>query len=247
MRWRTARRCGRGDRVVASRDPHPASRMIKRAMSAGHGRDRSVGRGPARRDQRRQPLRAGQQRGAAAASTSRSRIAIPSGSRSSSSRATAMLATESDAQGASRSTSTARSCAARCSTQLGELAFPPRVTESYVEAAACASVDVERIRAARFRGSRSTTATPAPAGLDAGAAARAAGRVVLDALAASTPTSRRSAAADLPGVHQRRPRKLVEAMGADLGVVLDRAAERIVADRRAGARRFPPTWRCTWS
>src|SRR5205085_5955924 len=35
MAYGTALR--RGDRIVASRDAHPASRMIKRAMSAGFG------------------------------------------------------------------------------------------------------------------------------------------------------------------------------------------------------------------
>ena len=114
--------------------------------------------------------------------------------------------------------------------QLGELAFPPRVTESYVEEL-LRNIDVERIRAKRFRIAVDYAFSSAALVMPAAAAPAARG-VRLRALVhgprrGGDPNGRPA------GVHEQHA-QLVEAMGADLGVVLDRSAERIILiDERA--------------
>ena len=140
----------RGDQIVASRDAHPASRMIKRAMIAGlvatgvsvedlrvatsrgdalrgheHRRPRRLPRADLRPRPRADPdhvLRAERHPGHA---TRRARTIEKYFNRQELRRA--LL------------------------NQLGDLSFPPRVNEAYVARAASSHVDVERIRAARFR------------------------------------------------------------------------------------------------
>ena len=119
--------------------------------------------------------------------------------------------------------------------QLGELSFPPRVNESYVEEL-LRNIDVERIRAKRFRiavdYAFSSAALVMPALLR---------RLRVESFSAHSfmdPDEEAILAADLPAFTSQT-RRLVEAMGADLGVVFDRAAERIILiDERA--REIPP-------
>jgi mannose-1-phosphate guanylyltransferase/phosphomannomutase len=107
--------------------------------------------------------------------------------------------------------------------QLGELAFPPRVTESYVEEL-LRNIDVERIRARRFRiavdYAFSSAALVMPALLRTLRVESVTTHSFMD------PDEEAIRTADLPAFTSNT-RKLVEAMGANLGVVLDRSAERI--------------------
>ena len=107
--------------------------------------------------------------------------------------------------------------------QLGELSFPPRVTESYVEELLRTRRRADPREALPDRGRLRVLERGAG---DAGTAAPAAGRVVLDALVHG-PRRGGDPAGRPAGLHLQT-RRLVEAMGADLGVVLDRAAERIM-------------------
>jgi mannose-1-phosphate guanylyltransferase/phosphomannomutase len=108
--------------------------------------------------------------------------------------------------------------------QLGELAFPPRVNEAYVTEL-LANLDVERIRAARFRialdYAYSSAAQVMPALLRSLRIESFSTHSFLD------PDEQAILAADLPAF-TTQTRKLTEAMGANLGVVFDRAAERII-------------------
>ncbi len=110
--------------------------------------------------------------------------------------------------------------------QLGDLSFPPRVNEAYISRARVRIIDVDRIRAARFRIALDYGYSGRRDG-DAGAASLDAGRVVLHALVHRPGRAGDPGTADLPAFTSQTSR-LVEAMGAHLGVVLDRAAERIV-------------------
>jgi len=108
--------------------------------------------------------------------------------------------------------------------QLGDLSFPPRVNDVYISELV-SHLDVERIRAARFR-----------MALDYGySGAAMVMPTLLRALRVESfsthsfmdPDEQAILAADLPAFTSQTSR-LVEAMGAQVGVVFDRAAERIV-------------------
>jgi mannose-1-phosphate guanylyltransferase/phosphomannomutase len=212
----------RGEQVVASRDAHPASRMIKRAMIAGivstgvSVADLRVATGAITRFEVKT---AGAPGGFHVKISDRDpeRIQImffePSG----------ILVT--DATRKAVETHFNRQELRRALlTQLGELSFPPRVNEAYVTEL-LANLDVERIRAARFR-----------IALDY---AYSSGAQIMPALLRSLriesfsthsfmdPDEQAILAADLPAF-TTQTRRLAEAMGANLGVVFDRAAERII-------------------
>src|SRR5439155_18022851 len=108
--------------------------------------------------------------------------------------------------------------------QLGELTYPPRVNEAYVSEL-LSNVDVERIRAARFRMALdyaySSAALVMPTLLRSLRVESFSTHSFMD------PDEQAILAADLPAF-TTQTRRLVEAMGANLGVVFDRAAERII-------------------
>ena len=105
----------RGDQVVVSRDAHPGLADDQARDDRRHHRDRGVGRGPARGDQRGHRFEL-------ANTTAPGGIHVKISDRDPERiqimffEGNGILASDADAQGASRSTSTARSCAARCST-----------------------------------------------------------------------------------------------------------------------------------
>ena len=212
----------RGDKIVASRDAHPASRMIKRAMIAG-----LVATGVSAEDLR-----------VSTASVTRfeiSNTAAPGGFHVQISdrdperiqimffEQNGILATD-ETRNAIEKYFNRQELRRALLNQLGDLSFPPRVNEAYISRLA-SHLDVDRIRAARFR-----------IALDYGYSGAA---MVMPALLRSLrvesfsthsfidPDEQAILAADLPAFTSQTSR-LVEAMGAHLGVVLDRAAERIV-------------------
>jgi mannose-1-phosphate guanylyltransferase/phosphomannomutase len=119
--------------------------------------------------------------------------------------------------------------------QLGELTYPPRVNEAYVSEL-LSNVDVERIRAARFRMALdyaySSAALVMPSLLRSLRVESFSTHSFMD------PDEQAILAADLPAF-TTQTRRLVEAMGANLGVVFDRSAERIVLIDEL-AREIPP-------
>jgi mannose-1-phosphate guanylyltransferase/phosphomannomutase len=218
----------RGDRVVASRDPHPASRMIKRAMIAGlmatgvSVEDLRVSASAVNRFQVKNTTAAG---GLHVQISDRDPEVMqitffePSG----------ILATEPTKKDIEKYYNRQEVRRALLN-QLGKLAFPPRVNESYVEELMRA-VDVERIRASHFRlavdYAFSSTALVMPALLRKLGVESFAVHSFIDTDEEAIRT------ADLPAFTSHT-RRLVEAMGADLGVVLDHAGERItLIDERA--------------
>jgi mannose-1-phosphate guanylyltransferase / phosphomannomutase len=212
----------RGEQVVASRDAHPASRMIKRAMIAG-----IVATGVSVEDLR-----------VATAAMTRFEVkntAAPGGFHVKISdrdperiqimffESNGILAT--DATRKAVETHYNRQELRRALlNQLGELAFPPRVNEAYLSEL-LGNLDVERLRAGRFRialdYAYSSAALVMPALLRALRVESFSTHSFLD------PDEQAILAADLPAF-TTQTRRLVEAMGANLGVVFDRAAERII-------------------
>jgi mannose-1-phosphate guanylyltransferase / phosphomannomutase len=212
----------RGEQVVASRDAHPASRMIKRAMIAGivatgvSVEDLRVATGAITRFEVKNTGAPG---GFHVKISDRDpeRIQIMFFESS------GVLAT--DATRKSVETYFNRQELRRALlNQLGELAFPPRVNEAYVSEL-LANVDVEQIRAARFRialdYAYSSAALVMPALLRSLRLESFSTHSFLD------PDEQAIRAADLPAF-TTQTRKLTEAMGAHMGVVFDRAAERII-------------------
>jgi mannose-1-phosphate guanylyltransferase / phosphomannomutase len=211
-----------GDKVVASRDAHPASRMLKRAMIAG-----IVATGVSVEDLR-----------VATAAITRFEVrntTAPGGfhvkiSDRDPERIQIMFfesngtlisdATRKDVEKHYNRQELRRALL----NQLGELSFPPRVNEAYVNEL-LASVDVERIRAARFRialdYAYSSAALVMPSLLRSMRVESFSTHSFMD------PDEQAILAADLPAF-TTQTRRLVEAMGANLGVVLDRAAERVI-------------------
>jgi mannose-1-phosphate guanylyltransferase/phosphomannomutase len=212
----------RGDKIVASRDAHPASRMIKRAMIAG-----LVATGVSAEDLR-----------VSTAAVTRFEIknsAAPGGFHVQISdrdperiqimffEQNGILATDETRKEIEKHFNRQELRRALLN-QLGDLSFPPRVNEAYISELV-SHLDVERVRAARFR-----------IALDYGYSGAA---MVMPTLLRSLrvesfsthsfidPDEQAILAADLPAFTSQTSR-LVEAMGANLGVVLDRAAERIV-------------------
>jgi mannose-1-phosphate guanylyltransferase/phosphomannomutase len=108
--------------------------------------------------------------------------------------------------------------------QLGELSFPPRVNDAYVEGL-IRNIDVDQVRERRFRiavdYAFSSAALVMPALLR---------RLRVESFSVHSfmdPDEEAIRTADLPAFTSQT-RRMVEAMGADLGVVLDRSAERII-------------------
>jgi mannose-1-phosphate guanylyltransferase/phosphomannomutase len=220
MAYGTALR--RGEQVVASRDAHPASRMIKRAMIAG-----IVATGVSVEDLR-----------VATAAITRFEVknsAAPGGFHVKISdrdperiqimffESNGILATDSTRKSVETYFNRQELRRALLN-QLGELAFPPRVNEAYVSEL-LGNLDVERIRAARFRialdYAYSSAAQVMPALLRGLRIESFSTHSFLD------PDEQAILAADLPAF-TTQTRRLAEAMGANLGVVFDRAAERII-------------------
>ena len=223
----------RGDRVVVSRDAHPASRMIKRAMIAG-----IVATGVSVEDLR-------------VATTAVTRFEVAN---SSTPGALHVKISDRDPEriqimffegnGILASDTTRKEIEKYFNrqelrrallNQLGELSYPPRVTEAYVNELV-SHVDVERIRAARFRMALdygySGAAISTPALLRNLRVESFSTHSVID------PDEQAILAADLPAFPTQTTR-LVEAMGANVGIVFDRSAERVIMiDEQA--REIPP-------
>jgi len=212
----------RGDQIVVSRDAHPASRMLKRAMIAG-----ITATGVSVEDLR-----------VATSAVTRFELAntsAPGGIHVKISdrdperiqimffEGNGILATDETRKGVEKYFNRQELRRALLN-QLGDLSFPPRVTEAYVSELV-SHVDVERIRATRFRMALdygySGAAISMPALLRSLRVESFSTHSVID------PDEQAILAADLPAFTTQTTR-LVEAMGAHLGVVLDRAAERIV-------------------
>jgi len=212
----------RGDQIAASRDAHPASRMIKRAMIAG-----LVATGVSIEDLRvstsavtRFEVKNSSAPGGFHVQISDrdpERIQIMFFEHS------GILATDETRKEVEKHFNRQELRRALLN-QLGDLSFPPRVNEAYISELV-SHLDVERVRAARFR-----------IALDYGYSGAA---MVMPTLLRSLrvesfsthsfidPDEQAILAADLPAFTSQTSR-LVEAMGANIGVVLDRAAERIV-------------------
>ena len=212
----------RGDQIVVSRDAHPASRMLKRAMIAG-----ITATGVSVEDLR-----------VATSAVTRFEIAnssAPGGIHVKISdrdperiqlmffEGNGILASDATRKEIEKYFNRQELRRALLN-QLGDLAFPPRVTEAYVSELV-SHVDVERIRATRFRMALdygySGAAISMPALLRSLRVESFSTHSVID------PDEQAILASDLPAFTTQTTR-LVEAMGAHLGVVLDRAAERIV-------------------
>jgi mannose-1-phosphate guanylyltransferase/phosphomannomutase len=212
----------RGDHVVVSRDAHPASRMIKRAMIAG-----LVATGVSVEDLRvatsavaRFEVANTNAPGALHVKISdrdpeRIQIVFYEGN--------GILASDETRKEIEKYFNRQELRRALLN-QLGDLSFPPRVNEAYV-GELVSHVDVERIRATRFRMALdygySGAALVMPALLRSLRVESFSTHSVID------PDEQAILAADLPAFTTQTTR-LVEAMGAHVGVVLDRAAERIV-------------------
>jgi mannose-1-phosphate guanylyltransferase / phosphomannomutase len=218
----------RGERVVASRDAHPASRMIKRSMIAG-----LIATGISVEDLRVAPaaINRFQVKNTAAAGGLHVQVSErdPEIMEITFFEGNGILAGE-ETKKAIEKYYNRQEVRRALVNQLGNLAFPPRVNESYVEEL-LRNIDVERIRAERFRivvdYAFSSAALVMPALL------RQLRVESVTAHSFTDPDEEAIRTADLPAFtgHTRR---LVEAMGADLGVVLDQAAERItLVDERA--------------
>jgi mannose-1-phosphate guanylyltransferase / phosphomannomutase len=218
----------RGQVVVASRDAHPASRMIKRAMIAG-----LIATGVSIQDLRvaASAVNRFEVRNTAAAGGLHVQVSErdPELIQVSFFEANGISATE-DTQRDIEKYFNRQEVRRALINQLGELTYPPRVNESYVEEL-LGRVDVEQIRSKRFRiavdYAFSSAALVMPALLR---------QLRVESFSAHSfmdPDEEAIRSADLPAftTHTRR---LVEAMGADLGVVMDNAAERIILiDERA--------------
>jgi mannose-1-phosphate guanylyltransferase/phosphomannomutase len=218
----------RGQVVVASRDAHPASRMIKRSMIAG-----LIASGVSVEDLRvaASAVNRFEVKNTAAAGGLHVQISDrdPELIQITFFESNGILVTEETRKDVEKYYNRQEVRRALLD-QLGELSFPPRVTESYVEELV-RNIDVEQIRAKRFRiavdYAFSSAALVMPALLR---------RLRVETFSAHSfmdPDEEAIRTADLP-TFTSDARRLVEAMGADLGVVLDRAAERIILiDERA--------------
>jgi mannose-1-phosphate guanylyltransferase/phosphomannomutase len=231
MAYGTALRSG--DQVVGSRDAHPASRMIKRAMIAGivatgvSVEDLRVATGAITRFEVRNTSAPG---GFHVKISDRDPERIQ------------IVFFESNGTLASDTTRldierhfNRQELRRALLNQLGELTYPPRVNEAYVSEL-LANVDVERIRAARFRialdYAYSSAALVMPSLLRSLRIESFSTHSFMD------PDEQAILAADLPAF-TTQTRRLVEAMGANLGVVFDRAAERVILLDEL-AREIPP-------
>jgi mannose-1-phosphate guanylyltransferase / phosphomannomutase len=218
----------RGQRIVASRDVHPASRMIKRAMIAG-----LISTGISVEDLRVAPsaINRFEVKNTVAAGGLHVQVSDqdPEMIQITFLEENGILATDRTKKDIEKYYERQEVRRALLN-QLGELAFPPRVTESYVEGL-LRKVDVERIREKRFRiavdYAFSSAALVLPQLLRMLRVESFYTHSFMD------PDEEAIRTADMPAFTSHT-RRLVEAMGADLGVVLDRAGERILLiDERA--------------
>jgi mannose-1-phosphate guanylyltransferase/phosphomannomutase len=218
----------RRDRIVASRDAHPASRMIKRAMIAGvvatgvSVEDLRVAASAVNRFEVKNTAAAGGlhvQVSERDAEMMEITFFEPTG----------ILVTEQTRKDVEKYFNRQELRRALIN-QLGELSYPPRVNETYVEEL-LRNIDVESVRGKRFRiavdYAFSSAALVMPALLR---------QLHVESYSAHSfmdPDEEAIRTADLRAF-TNNSRRLVEAMGADLGVVFDHAAERIVLiDERA--------------
>jgi mannose-1-phosphate guanylyltransferase/phosphomannomutase len=218
----------RGQVVVASRDAHPASRMIKRSMIAG-----LIASGVSVEDLRvaASAVNRFEVKNTAAAGGLHVQISDrdPELIQITFFESNGILVTEETRKDTEKYYNRQEIRRALLD-QLGELSFPPRVNESYVEELV-RNIDIEQVRAKRFRiavdYAFSSAALVMPALLR---------RLRVESFSAHAfmdPDEEAIRTADLPAFTSDA-RRLVEAMGADLGVVLDRSAERIILiDERA--------------
>jgi mannose-1-phosphate guanylyltransferase/phosphomannomutase len=218
----------RGQVVVASRDAHPASRMIKRAMIAG-----LIASGVSLQDLRvsASAVNRFEVRNTAAAGGFHVQVSDrdPELIQVAFFEANGVSASEEMRKDIEKYFNRQEVRRAQIN-QLGELTYPPRVNESYVEEL-LGRIDVDQIRSKRFRiavdYAFSSAALVMPALLR---------QLRVESFSAHSfmdPDEEAIRSADLPAF-TTNTRRLVEAMGADLGVVMDHAAERIILiDERA--------------
>ncbi len=212
----------RGEVAVASRDAHPASRMIKRAMIAG-----IIATGVSVRDLR-----------VATAAVNRFTVMhsrAPGGFHVQISdrdpERLQVLFFEGDALPASEGTRkdvekyfNRQETRRALLNQLGELRFPPRAQEAYM-AGLIGGLDIERIRSARFR--IALDYSHSSAGLSMGSLLRSMRVEAVVNHAVLDPDEQAILGVDMPAF-TADTRRIVEAMGGNLGAVFDRSAERVL-------------------
>jgi mannose-1-phosphate guanylyltransferase/phosphomannomutase len=212
----------RGEVIVTSRDAHPASRMIKRAIIAG-----LIATGVSVEDLRvaASAVNRFEVRNSGAAGGVHVQVSErdPEVIKITFFESNGISATDETRQNIEKYFHRSEVRRALI-TQLGELSFVPRINEHYIEEL-IRHIDVEHIRARRFRiavdYSFSSAALVMPAFLR---------QLRVESFSAHSfmdPDEEAIRTADLP-TFTSNTRRLVEAMGADLGVVFDHAAERII-------------------
>ncbi len=223
----------RGEVVVASRDAHPASRMIKRAMIAG-----IIATGVSVRDLR--VATAAVTRFTVMHSRAPGGIHVQISDRDP--ERLQILFFEGDALPATEATRkdiekyfNRQETRRALLTQLGDLRFPPRAQEAYM-AGLLGAADLERIRAKRFR--LALDYAHSSAGLSMGSLLRTMRVEAVVNHAILDPDEQAILGVDVPAF-TADTRRIVEAMGGNLGAVFDRSAERVllIDDR---AREIPP-------
>jgi mannose-1-phosphate guanylyltransferase/phosphomannomutase len=212
----------RGDQVVMSRDAHPASRMIKRAMIAGivatgvSVEDLRVGTSAVTRfEVANTSAPGGIHVKISDRDPERIQIMFLEGN--------GILASD-DTRKEIEKYFNRQELRRALLNQLGELSFPPRIMDSYVSGLV-SHVDVERIRATRFR--MALDYGYSGAGIVMPSLLRSLRVESFSTHSVIDPDEQAILAADLPAFTTQTAR-LVEAMGAHVGVVFDRAAEHIV-------------------
>ena len=213
----------RGDKVVASRDAHPASRMIKRAMIAG-----LVATGVSAEDlrvahERRDPLRGQEHRRAGRLPRADLRPR-PRAHPDHVLRANGILASDETRKGIEKYFNRQELRRALLN-QLGDLSFPPRVHGGLHLRAGVAPR--RRAHSRRPLPDRARLRLLGRGAGDAGRCCARCGSSRSPPTRSSTPTSRRSWPPTCPP-SRARPRGWWRRWAPHLGVVLDRAAERIV-------------------
>jgi mannose-1-phosphate guanylyltransferase/phosphomannomutase len=209
-----------GARVVTSRDAHPAARMVKRALIAGLTAAGAmvsdlrvtlpaVNRHEMKTDERASGLHV--RLGGADIDTVQLQFFEPPG----------VLAADSTLKAIERCYS--RQEFRRAPTaEIGSIAYPTRATESYVQELLSA-LDRDTIAQAGLRLALDYSYSPASLVMPGMIGDLGVEMVALNAFVDASPGSR----AGDPGEAVRDTGQLVVAMGADLGIVMDNAAERI--------------------
>ncbi len=210
----------KGARVVASRDAHPASRMIKRAIISGlvstgvNVSDLRVAMPAVNRHEIKIDERAGGMHvRIAAADPERVQVRFFE--------SPGILVSDAELKAIDRCYS--RQEFRRVSAgEIGRLSYPSRATESYVQDL-LAALDTQAIRSRHFRIVLNYTHSAASLVVPSLIGELDVELVALNAFIESDVTAR---AADLDGLLTETAR-LVTAVGADVGVVMDNSAERI--------------------